>query len=106
MAVVVVAQWQPNPGKAQELLQDAAKVSQIAQRHGARGARVFQALFAGPNSGIISHVFEFDDLAGFASFQGKFEADPEFQQLFAKATGANAPATLLSVSLLREVATQ
>jgi hypothetical protein len=104
MAVLIVAQWRVNPGKMQEFLQDAGKATQLGQRHGAR-VRLLQALFAGPNSNLVTHVFELDDLAAAAAFIGRTEADQEFQQLYAKTLGAEAPGTLLGVSLVRDLPT-
>jgi hypothetical protein len=79
MAVIQVSQFRVVPGKFQEFTANVAKAKKIHERLGGQ-VRVWTALIAGPNSGLVSYVIEHKDMAGFATFSDKLAADSEWQQ--------------------------
>ena len=79
MALAQVAQFRMVPGRNQEFVANVATAKKIHERLGAQ-VRVWTALVAGPNSGMVSYVIEHNDWASFASFNEKLAADSEWQQ--------------------------
>ena len=102
MAVAQVAQFRITQGKAVEFNAQVAEAKKIQERLGAR-VRVWQATAAGPNTGLVSYVIEHKDLAEFAAFSDKLNADTTWQAFVAKAFVANPTGTLLSAALANEI---
>ena len=103
MAVVAVSQWQANPGRLADLIAAARLAPPVHLRYGGR-SRLLTATVAGPNTGILTFITEFDDMAAYAKWSDGIGADPEWQALAAKhITAADAPGKLISASLLRDL---
>jgi hypothetical protein len=102
VAVIVVNQIRPHPGKAQELVAAAKEVKQLNAKYGLT-SRLFQSLLAGPNAGTYSFVTEAADLATWAAAFQKVTADPAWPPLLERSFGANGAGTLLSVAQATEV---
>jgi len=79
MALAQVAQFRIVPGRNQEFIANVATGKKIHERLGAQ-VRVWTALVAGPNSGMVSYVIEHKDWASYASFNEKLATDAEWQQ--------------------------
>ena len=67
------------PGQLGAYLQRNAQALAIRRRLGVPASRIFQAAFAGPNTGTISIVIDHPSLAAFAANNAKRQADPEWQ---------------------------
>ena len=103
MAVVQAVQFRIVPGKNEEFTNNVAAAKKIHERLGGR-VRVWTAVAAGPNTGIVNYVIEHDDLAAYADFGTKLPADPEWVEFAAKTLGRADPAgTLLGVTLANEI---
>ena len=79
MALRQVAQFRMVPGKAQEFMTNVAAAMKIHERLGAQ-VRVWTAVVAGPNSGMVSYIIEHKDWTSFGSFNEKLTSDSEWQQ--------------------------
>ncbi len=99
MAVAQVVQFRIVPGRNEEFAKNVAAGKKIHERLGGR-VRVWTALIAGPNTGIVSYVIEHDDLAAFADFSAKLTADPEWVEFTAKVLGRADPAGLVQGATL------
>ncbi len=63
-------------------LQNLEKVRAINTRLGNKSViRAWRARFAGPETGSLVVVIDFDDMSDFAASETKLRADPEFQAL-------------------------
>ncbi len=102
MTVATVTQWSVTPGKLQEFMPNVAQAKKIHQRHGGQ-VRVLQNSFGGEFTGRISYVIEHADLAAFASFSHKLQADAEWQKLWANANSGSPSGTMVGNSLLNEL---
>ena len=103
LAVAQVVQFRVVPGKNEEFNANVATATKIHERLGGK-ARVWTALAAGPNTGIVSYVIEHNDLAGYAAFSEKLTADSEWLQFAAKTLQRPDPAGLLQgVTLANEI---
>ncbi len=103
MAVVQAIQFRIVQGKTQEFMANVAEARKIQEGLGGR-VRVWQAAIAGPNSGVVTYTIEHDDLAAFAAFTDKLQADSEWQAFAAKTMlSANPTGNLLSVALATEI---
>ncbi len=103
MAVAQVFQFRIVPGRNEEFTKNVAAAKQIHERLGGR-VRVWTALVAGPNTGMVSYVIEHDDLAAYGDFGTKLAADPEWVEYLAKTLGRADPAgTLQSGTLANEI---
>ena len=102
MAVAQVFQFRINPGRNQEFNAQVAEGKKHQERLGGR-VRVWQATAAGPNTGLVSYVIEHKDLAAFASFVDKLNADAEWLAFAAKIFTANPSGTLMSAVLANEI---
>lgn len=103
VAVAQVAQFRIVQGKNQEFNANVATAKKIHERHGAR-VRVWQGVFAGENTGLVSYVIEHNDLAAYASFAQKLAADSEWLEFAAKTLQSGNPTgTFLSAVLANEI---
>ena len=103
MAVAQVAQFRIVPGRNEEFTKNVAAAKKMHERHGGR-VRVWTALAAGPNTGIVSYVIEHDDLAAYADFAAKLTADPEWVEFVAKTLGRADPSgTFQGTTLANEI---
>ena len=102
MAVAQVFQFRISPGRNQDFNANVAEGKKIQERLGGR-VRVWQATAAGPNTGLVSYVIEHDDLAAFATFATKLQADSEWQTFAAKVFTADPSGTLISAALANEI---
>lgn len=102
MAVVQLTNWQITAGRNAEFLALVAEAKKIHEGLGAR-VRVFQATFAGPNTGTITYVMEHNDLGALASFGAKVQADSAWQAFVQKAFTTNPTGRLLSSSVANEI---
>ncbi len=103
MAVIQAIQFRIIQGKNQEFMANVAEGKKIQERLGGR-VRVWQGTMAGPNTGVVTYTIEHDDLAAFAAFGEKLQADSDWQA-FAMRTlgGANPTGNLISAALATEV---
>jgi hypothetical protein len=102
VAVAQVIQFRINPGRNQEFNAQVAEAKKLQERLGGR-VRVWQATAAGPNTGLVSYVIEHPDLAAFAAFSDKLNADSQWQAFVAKVFTANPSGTLISAALVNEI---
>ncbi len=103
MALLQVAQFRVVPGKIQEFNGNVAKAKKIHERLGAQ-VRVWAAIVAGPNTGLVTYSIQHQDWASYASFNEKLTADSEWQQFVASVLqGANPAGTLQASALLNEI---
>ncbi len=103
MAVLQVAQFRITPGRNQEFNANAAKAKNIHERLGAQ-VRVWAAVVAGPNTGLVTYSMQHQDWASYASFNEKLVADSEWQQFVANVIQRPDPSGVLqSAALLNEV---
>ena len=103
MAVVQAIQFRIVQGKAQEFMANVAEARKMQEAMGGR-VRVWQGTFAGPNSGVVTYTIEHDDLAAFAAFSDKLQADSAWQAFTAKTLlSANPTGTILSAALATEI---
>jgi len=103
MAVLQVVQFRIVPGRNQEFNENVAMAKKIHERLGAQ-VRVWAAVAAGPNTGVISYGLQHNDWAGFASFNEKLATDSEWQKFAATVVQRADPAGVLQGSaLLNEV---
>jgi hypothetical protein len=79
-----------------------AKGSAVGEKYGG-SVRWFQSAVAGPNSGTVVVVTEFASLAALGAGMDKANADPDWQAVIAQGQSADAPATILGVSILSEI---
>jgi hypothetical protein len=98
-AIAQVATWRPREGHLQEFMANVATAKKIQERLGAK-VRVWQSLFGG-QSMSVGYVIEHSGWEAFGKFGAKLEADPEWQNFWAKAI-ANPTAELLQNSVLTE----
>lgn len=101
MSVNAVFFWQPGPGRQAEVLGTFATARKIHER---LGARVFtrQPLFYGNQPPRLQYLMNFDDLAAYATFSGKLDADAEWQGFFVPLITAQNPVAALSQTVLAE----
>lgn len=103
MAVVSIAQWRINPGKAAQFMQDVARAKAIHERLGARSVRAFAQVY-GPTPQVISYAMEFADSAEHGAFNDRSAADPEWQTFVQEVFGAADPSgELVGTSLSSEL---
>ncbi len=103
MAVAVVTQWQVVQGRRAQFITEAGEAKSIHERLGGR-VRMYGATLAGTNTGIITYVIEFDDLAAYAAFSQKLQADKAWLTFVARTIGGADPsARAVSQSLLSEI---
>ena len=103
MAVAQVARFRIVPGRNEEFIKNVAAAKKIHERLGGR-VRVWTAVAAGPNTGIVSYFIEHDDLAAYADFAAKSAADPEWMEFAAKVLQRADPSGLLQgASLVNEI---
>ena len=102
MAVSTVTIWQASPGRTGDFLATAAKAKGIHQRLGGT-VRLRQITVGGPNSLHFVYTIEHKDMAAYASFSDKSNADAEWLALIAGAMTADPSATLVSQSLTTDV---
>ena len=103
MAVATVTTFQIRPGRNQEFMAQVAEARKLHERLGGR-VRVWLATFAGPNAGQAIYVIEHADLAAYAGFSQKMEADPGWQAFAAKVFSADPTGALVGQSFVTEVA--
>ena len=76
--------------------------TKINERLGNKGVvRVFVSTLAGPNTGSVAIVVEFESLAAMAAEQAKSNADPEWQTLMTDVQASGI--TLVSNSVVMEI---
>ena len=103
MAVVQAFQFRIIQGKNQEFMANVAEARKIQEGLGGR-VRVWQATAAGPNTGLVTYTIEHDDLAAFAAFSDKLQADSDWLAFAARTLGGTNPTgTLLSAILATEI---
>ena len=102
MAVATVTTFQVRPGRNVEFMAQVAEGKKNHERLGGR-VRVWMSTFAGPNAGQAIYVIEHKDLAAYASFSQKMEADPAWQAFVAKVFTGDPTGTLVGQSLVTEV---
>jgi hypothetical protein len=103
MAVASQTQWRVTPGKQQEFMTNITQAKKIHQRLGGK-VRVFLNSFGGPDTGTLVYRIEHADMATFAAFSDRMQADPEWQQLWSSVQGQSGPvATMTANSLLVEM---
>jgi hypothetical protein len=103
MALLQVAQFRIAPGRNQEFNGNVAKAKKIHERLGAQ-VRVWAAIAAGPNTGLVTYSIQHQDWAAYASFNEKLATDSEWQQFLASVVqGANPSGVLQSGALLNEI---
>ena len=102
MAAGLVYQLRPVPGKMAEFFADIAKGSAVGEKYGGK-VRWFQSQVAGPNTGTVTVITEFADLAALGAAMDKANADPDWQAVLAKGQSADASSVILSVSILNEI---
>ncbi len=103
MAIRNVSIFQVHPGRRQEFLKEVAEAKKILERLGV-SFRAAETIVGGPNTGNFVVALEFNDMAAFAGFTQKAQADSEWQAFQAKLNGTSSPTrTLLSRSLLTDV---
>jgi heme-degrading monooxygenase HmoA len=103
MAIRNVSIFQVHPGRRQEFLKEAAEAKKILERMGVSW-RAAETMIGGPNTGSFVVALEFDDMAAFAAFTQKAQADSEWQAFQARLNGMSSPTrTLVSRSLLTDV---
>ena len=103
MAVVQAIQFRIIQGKNQEFMANVAEARKIQEGLGGR-VRAWQATMAGPNSGIVTYTIEHDDLAAFAAFSDKLQADSDWLAFVARTLGsANPTGTFMSAVLANEI---
>lgn len=103
MAVATVTRFQINPGKGPDFMALVVEAKRIHERLGGK-VRVWNATIAGPDSGTVSYVIEYTDMAAYASFTEKLTADAEWQKFVPKAFSANPAGRALSAALITEAA--
>lgn len=101
MTVATVTGFQINPGRNQDFMSLVAEAKKIHERLGGK-VRVWTATAAGPNTGNVTYVIEYANLAGYAAFSEKLQADKEWQAFAAKAFSANPTSRVLGMSLVTE----
>jgi len=99
MALLTVAQFRVVPGKFQEFGANVATAKKIHERLGGR-VRVWNAVVAGPNSGLVSYAIEHQDWASYASFNEKLATDSEWQQFAANVLQRADPSGLFQSAVL------
>jgi hypothetical protein len=102
MAVSTVAIWVARPGRAGEFLASAAKAKAIHERLGGK-VRLRQIVMGGPNAQQFVYTIEHANMAAFATFSDKFQADKEWTALWTAANSTDPTATLVSHSLTTDV---
>jgi hypothetical protein len=103
MALLQIAQFRITPGRNQEFNGNVAKAKGIHERLGAQ-VRVWAAIAAGPNTGLVTYSIQHQDWSAFASFNEKLASDSEWQQFVANVIQRPDPSGVLqSAALLNEV---
>ena len=103
MAVVQAIQFRIVQGKTQEFMANVAEARKMQEAMGGR-VRVWQATIAGPNSGIVTYTIEHDDLAAFAAFAEKLQADSAWQAFASKTIlSYNPTGNFLSIAFSTEI---
>jgi hypothetical protein len=102
MAVRSVSIFHPHPGRRQEFLKDAAAAKKMLERLGA-SFRIAETTVGGPNTGNIIVALEFKDIAGFAAFTQKAQADAKWQAFQAKVSGPDPATALVARSLITDI---
>jgi|SRR5579859_2460709 len=102
MAVRIVVQWRVEPSRAQEFNTIAADARKILERLGGR-CRMFNALDAGPNTGLRSFVVEVENMTAYATLVDAMAGDSEWQTYLPRLFAPNAGWTGVSRSSLVEV---
>jgi len=87
------------PGRRHDAVAMALEAAKLLERHGAPDSRLLVATVAGEMTG--THVFttEFDNGEAWGEFNDSLGADAELEALMDRATGADSPVELLSMSL-------
>ena len=102
MAVATVTTFEIRPGRNEEFNKQVAEAKKLHERLGGR-VRVWAATLAGPNAGQVIYVIEHNDLAAFASFSQKMQADSAWLAFAAKVFTADPTGTMVGGSLVTEV---
>jgi hypothetical protein len=90
-------------GRAADARSLAADLKVQVERLGGR-FRASQGVFAGPNTGRLVLLAEFDDIVAFTAFQAKSAEDEAFQGFVAsRILAADGPISLVSASLRTEI---
>lgn len=101
MAVAQVFRFQVSPGKQVEFMANVAEAKRMQEAAGAK-VRVWNAVFAGADTNTVGYVVEHKDMAAFASFTDKMQADAAWQAFLIKAFPANPAGTVLGGALIQE----
>jgi len=103
MAVAVVTQFHVTQGRRAQFIKEAGEAKPMHERLGGR-VRMYAATAAGANTGMLTYVVEFDDMADYAAWVQKAQTDQPWQALLARTLGSADPsAKAASQSLLVEV---
>lgn len=89
----------PTNGDLPGLLDRMARANVIAERLGIGQVRVFQATFAGPNTGSVYMLYLSDNMVSFAEADAAFNADPEGQALIQELDAAGQAPISSSLSI-------
>jgi hypothetical protein len=103
MAILQVTQFRIVPGRNQEFNENVAKAKKIHERMGGQ-VRVWAAVVAGPNTGLVTYSIQHADWASYAKFNEKLPADAEWQKFAASVLQRPDPSgNLQGSALLNEI---
>ncbi len=102
MTVRAVSIFQPRDGKREEFLKEAGQAKEHLTRLGAR-FRLGEMVLAGPNTGQFVGTIEFDDLAAYAAFMQRSNADEQWREFQKRAERADGARILVSRTLVQDV---
>jgi hypothetical protein len=102
---MIIRSWnlRPRPGRYDDAIGLITEGVKLAERHGARDARVTQAATAGPTTGLLVLTCEFDNLTAYGSYVDETTNDIEAQTFNHRIREAEAPFVYESTSVMTEI---
>ena len=102
MTAMAVGQMKVHPGKDREYVALMQEWKSLAAKHGLN-PRLLVSVFAGPDVGVYTGVYEAADLVTLITGFQALSADPAFQSLRQRLYGPDGVCTLLSFSQATEI---
>jgi len=93
------------PGRYEDHIALAHEAEKLLERHGGRDVRLLSASLAGEATGQWVMATDYADIEAYGASSDDINADPDLLSLMARVQSADAPSTILGMSLSLEIPT-
>lgn len=104
MSVIAIFKYQVQPGRMADFMTKLREAAhpRFTSRVMPKSFRLFRSTVPGPDTGPVTMMIEYEDMAAYGARTAYENANPEWRALFE--AKPDSPETLLSVELLTEMA--